>query len=167
MRRWIWSRPWAAVGTPRPYRRATRFVRPRWGIPRTRKTWLGRPANRRAPRSLLLRRRRRLGLVVHHVAVLDGGPAFVVFVVLVFHDHADAHVIPILEVQRVVGARVSGEPVLAVDLLAIGLEFGELVVGALPDHAHALAVGLHDLQVPVVHPSLALRSEERRVGKEC
>src|ERR1035437_1561111 len=149
---------------------------PRRGAASRNQTWGGRPRPRRTPGPalpgsepadqgvgrgpgatlLFLRRRRRLGLVVHHVAIFDGGPAFVVFVVLVFHHHANAHVIPVFEVQRVVGARVGREPVLAVDLLAVGFEFGELVVGAFPDHAHAFAVSLHDLQVPVVHPSLAL-----------
>src|SRR5271165_2239837 len=69
--------------------------------------------------NLLLFGRRGGRLVVHYIAVVDGGLPFVVLVVLVFHRLADAHR-SVLEVQRVIGMGVSGEPVFAVDLLAVG-----------------------------------------------
>src|ERR1017187_5966939 len=104
------------------------------------------------PPALLLLRWRGSCLVVHHVAITDGGLPFVSLVVLVFHGLADAHRTG-FEMQRVIGVGVGREPVLAVDLLAVGFELGKLLVALLD--AHALAVGLDDLQVAVVHPDLA------------
>src|SRR2546421_13090722 len=58
-----------------------------------------------------------------------------------------------LEGQLVVGIGVGREPVLAVYLLAVGLEGGE----ALLEFGHALAARLDDLVVAVVHPDAPLK----------
>src|ERR1035437_2715750 len=93
--------------------------------------------------------------VLHHVAELDGGAAFVPLVILILHGHADGHVFAALEVQGVVGAGVGGEPVLLIDLFAVGFELGEGLVGAALENPDGFADRLDDLQVLIVHPDLA------------
>src|ERR1039457_5953881 len=83
------------------------------------------------PRPPLLLGRRRLGRRLHRIPVTDRRLAFVVFVVLILHGHPDPDVLAVLEVQRVVGVGVGREPILAVDLLAIGLDLGESLVATL------------------------------------
>src|SRR5580704_5802904 len=63
----------------------------------------------------------------------------------------------IFEVQLIVSVCVSGEPVLAVILLAQGLEFGELLILALLLVSDSLTVRLHNLEIAVVHPNLPLK----------
>src|SRR5712691_970026 len=92
------------------------------------------------------------GLVVLDlVAEGDLGFRLELLVVLVAHGLPDAHVVAVGEVERIVGDRVSGEPVLAVDLLAVGLKFREYL-SLLAGGADATAIGLDDLEIPVVHP---------------
>src|SRR5262249_54436617 len=103
------------------------------------------------------RRRRTLRLpFVHHIAERDRRPAFVLLVILVLHHHPDGHIGAVLEVQRVIGSRVGREPVLPIDLLAVRLELRERLVIALLQETDALAIGLHYLEIAVVHPNLAL-----------
>ena len=65
---------------------------------------------------------------VHDVPERDRRPAFIAFVILILHQHSNGMVFAVLEMQCVVGSGVRRKPVLAVDLLAVGLEFRELVV---------------------------------------
>src|SRR5205085_7873060 len=67
--------------------------------------------------------------------------------------HTEVYGVAALEGQRVVGVGVGGEPVLAVYLLAVGLEGGE----ALLELGHALAARLDDLVVAVVNPYAPLK----------
>src|SRR5947209_8419129 len=61
------------------------------------------------------------------------------------------------EMQVVIGSGIGREPVLAVDLLAVGHKFGEKVLVALAaDVRNTLAAGLDDLEVMVVHPDASL-----------
>src|ERR1019366_5064421 len=99
---------------------------------------------------------------VHHLAVLDAGAAFVLLVILVLHGHADGYVFAALEVQRIGGAGVGGEPVLLVDLFAIGFELGKGLVAL--DNPDSFAVSLDDLQILIVHPDLAF--EVALAGKQ-
>ena len=63
--------------------------------------------------------------------------------------------------QYVIDLSVNGEPVLAVHLIAPGGEGGEQVFLAAPlldaEVGHVLAVGLHDLEVAIIHPDAALK----------
>src|SRR5665213_3207041 len=70
---------------------------------------------------------RRSLAVRHFLAERDAGFGAEPLVILILHDHADAlgH---IPEVQNVVRVGVNREPVLAVDLLAIGFKFRELII---------------------------------------
>src|SRR5688500_14330305 len=106
-----------------------------------------------------LRRRRgrgglRLFLLLALVALLDDGRAAAQALEVREPDaHAEADGLPRLEVQLVVGVGVGREPVLAVYLLAVGLERGE----ALVELGHALAARLDDLQVLIVNPDAPLK----------
>src|SRR5580658_4228032 len=112
------------------------------------------PAGARA--TLLLLDNRRCSFVIHYIAEFNARFALVVLIVLIADDQLDP-LRKIPEVQRIVGVSVRGKPILAVDLLAIGGKTRELVVLAVPDGAHAFAVGLDNLQVAIVHPSLAFK----------
>src|SRR5260370_18238777 len=107
----------------------------------------------------LLRRRRwrRRGFRrILRVTVLNGRLATELFVVLVFDDLLQVHGRTVFEVQRVFRDGVGREPILAVDLLPVGLEFREQVFGTLFQVTGAAAVGFDDLKVLVVDPNLAL-----------
>ena len=60
---------------------------------------------------------------------------------VVFYDYFDALRLAVFEIEGVVGIGVGGEPIFAVNLLAIGFEFGELLVFAV-------------LQMPVARPKV-------------
>src|SRR5271168_948500 len=74
-------------------------------------------------------------------------------VVRVFDDLADLYVLQ-GEVERILGARVGGEPVLTVNLFAVGGELGKQVLVVLPlvDVGYGLTISLHDLKIAIVHP---------------
>src|SRR5882672_6120601 len=57
--------------------------------------------------------------------------------------------------ERAIGDRVSREPVLSVDLFAVGLEFRELLVTPLLQQTRRPSVCLDDHQILVVHPDFA------------
>src|ERR1035441_9947639 len=61
--------------------------------------------------------------IVHYVAELNCGAAFVPLVILILHGHPDRNIFAALEMQSVGGAGVGGEPVLLIDLFAVCLEF--------------------------------------------
>src|SRR5947209_8712891 len=90
-----------------------------------------------------------------HVAVLDLRLALELLIVFVFHGLANA-LRARFEVEGVVRDGVRREPILAVDLLAIGLEFGELIIFVPLQQTNAASVSLDDLQVFIVDPNLPL-----------
>src|SRR5205085_5684075 len=130
---------------------------------------LGRRRSRRGLRGLFV-----LVIDLAGSALLDDGRATPQPLEVCEPDaHAEVNRVALLEGQRVVGVGVGREPVLAVYLLAVGLEGGE----ALLELGHALAARLDDLVVAVVHPdaplevaALRLRLLERfeplRVGED-
>src|SRR5579862_2641576 len=85
------------------------------------------------------------------VAERNGRLGLELFVVLVLDGLANARVL-ILEMERVVGDGVGGEPIFAIDLFAIRLKLGELLVLALLHLSDTATVALDDLQIPIVHP---------------
>src|SRR5580658_2490856 len=89
------------------------------------------------------------------IVVLDDRVALELLVVLVLDDLLDA-LWAIVEVQHVIGVGVRREPVFSVDLLPIRLELRKLLALAfeVPD---GFAVALHDLQILIIHPNLALK----------
>jgi hypothetical protein len=61
------------------------------------------------------------------------------------------------EIQNVVGF-VYREPVLSVDIVAVGFKARESRILVLPgDHVDGLSVGFHNLQILVVHPDFSLK----------
>ncbi len=90
-------------------------------------------------------------IVLNLVAEFDVDVALELFVVFVLHHHLDL-LRTGLELQRVVGDGVGGEPIFAVNLLAVGLELRKLLVLAVLELADAPAVSLDDLEVLIVHP---------------
>ena len=92
---------------------------------------------------------------IDNLAERDRRGALELLVVLVLDDHLDL-LRTALEGQRVVGVGINREPVVVVDLIAVGLESRKLLVVVASAHADALAIGLHDLQAELVDPDLAL-----------
>src|SRR5215471_457705 len=102
---------------------------------------------------LFLRRWRRVRSLRQFLTFVDdpalGAEALVVGVL---HDLADLHV-PQLEVQRIVDVGISREPVLAVNLFAIGGELGKQVLAAaFANIRDVFSVGLYDLKILGVDP---------------
>src|SRR5262249_54302496 len=66
--------------------------------------------------------------------------------------------VAIAEMEIVVGAGISGEPIFAVNLLAVGYKpRHQVLVALLADVRHALSTGLDDLKVLIVHPDASLK----------
>ncbi len=62
------------------------------------------------------------------------------------------------KIQHVVGPGVDGKPVPAIDHLPVGLEAGEPLIPVLSgDAVDRLPVGLHNLQLLIVHPDLSFK----------
>src|SRR5438552_997895 len=80
------------------------------------------------------------------------------FVVAVLHDLADLHVAA-GKVQSIIGFRIGGEPILAVDLLAPGSELGKKILLSflLANVRDGFAEGFHDLKIAVIDPDAALK----------
>ena len=92
-----------------------------------------------------------LGVDRSCLSQLDGRA--VALVIRVANDHVDVHIAR-LEMQIVVGVRVRREPVVAFDVLSVGLKTREHVVFQV---RHGFPKGLDDLEVLVVHPDAALK----------
>src|SRR5947209_14343094 len=62
------------------------------------------------------------------------------------------------ETQVIIGARISGEPVLAVHLFAISHKLGkDIFIALAANFRNRLAAGLHNLKIMVVHPDAPLK----------
>src|ERR1039458_9056614 len=97
--------------------------------------------------------------IVHYVAELNCGAAFVSLVILILHGHADRDILAALEMQGIGSAGVGGEPVLLIDLFAVCLEFRKDLVA----HPHStlelqLAVQPHNQDGIVRARNLAHKS---------
>src|SRR5665213_1681207 len=110
----------------------------------------------------LLRRRRTiwrrglrgLRIVLHFVAKGDLGFRAKLLIVLIADGLANA-LVAALEMQRIVCDGIGWEPVFPVDLFAVGLKLGELIIALAAGIADAAPVGLDNLQIPIVHPHFA------------
>src|SRR5215472_3460734 len=73
-------------------------------------------------------------------------------VVRIVHGDSHMHIVTGFKVQHIICARVSREPIVAFDILAVVLKMRKSVVVFLPDQPGGGARGFDNLKVLVIHP---------------